>query len=87
MYSLDDEIRKKGGRGGTYITDDWLMMILDMISKDGSKVTAGTLKAVDYLRNCQEKADSYDWTEYFEQIPKIDKLYGKINSVLQVKST
>lgn len=80
--SLEKEIMKKGTRGGTHITDDWLQSIIELIKQKNTPIDEQTYEAVHYLRVCQERADAYDWTEYFEQMPKIDELEKAITCKL-----
>lgn len=78
-YSLNLEIKSKGTRGGTYITNEWLNKLEVIINNNPFFVNKETFESADYLMICQEKADSYDWSEYMEQVPKIDYL----KSILQ----
>ena len=83
MRSLEKEIRKKGSRGGTNITNDWLQSIIELINQKDTIVDKETRDSVNYLRICQERADAYDWTEYFDQMPKIEKLEKAVNEKMK----
>lgn len=80
--NLSEEIRLKGMRGGTYLTDEWLDGMCQKIRDINNKVDNLTLIAVEYVAICQEKAESYDWLEYMDQMPKIEKLYVRVKDEL-----
>ena len=78
-YSLNLEIKRKGSRGGTHLTNAWLDELKVIINDNPFFVNKETIESADYLMTCQEKAHSYDWSEYMEQVPKINYL----KSILQ----
>jgi len=72
--ALDRDIRARGSRGGTYLTDQDVVGLVGRIRDPANPVDERTLSAVQHVRACQESADAYDWTEYMEQMPKIMEL-------------
>jgi len=82
---LDRDIRARGSRGGTYLTDEDVIELVGRIRDPVNPVDEGTLFAVQHVRMCQELADAYDWTEYMEQMPKIEALLHAVTHEISLR--
>lgn len=79
---IQKEIQCKGTRGGSHLNKEWMCYILQKLDLNKFEVDENTLESAKYVAYCQEKADAYDWTDYFEQMQMIDVLIEKINNIL-----
>lgn len=84
-YDLDAYIRSFGCRGGTYFRENDVISIKKELYNPYNSVSENTLYAIKYVYDCQEKADAYDYTEYFDQMPKIMDLVNTITCILEKK--
>jgi len=82
---LEKDVRRRGGRGGTYLTDEDVDALVARCADYAVPVDEHTMMSVEYLKTCQEKADAYDWTEYFEQMPKIERLIEAVKSRMETQ--
>jgi len=82
---LDGDIRRCGTRGGTHLTDARVDAFIARIHDPINPVDECTAAAVKHVRACQERADAYDYREYFEQIPKIDRLAKAVDHEIRLR--
>ena len=77
---LERDIVRLGSRGGTHLTEARVRELVARVRDPTTPVDLRTVEAVEHLERCQEQADAYDLTEYFEQMPKIHRLLVAVAS-------